>query len=250
VIIGNTTEKFTIFAACDSKYLLDHAKGFITSCALAKNNVHLHVTGPSQNDHKYLSFLSKGYKILSPETDMTTSYDDFDVSAYSPAQRKTFYACNRYMVAPDVVKCDVLILDIDCFIMSNIEPFKADVGIFFRGGTDGKDKWEREGNLLAAGALYVAKNHLDFIIYTKNIIQEYIDKQEIRWFLDQVALIRAYKNFPNKNYATITNEFLDWDFKEKTKVWTGKGSRKSLNPVYGHQHKEFKKKFPLGLAEI
>lgn len=244
MIIGSTTEEFTIFAACDSKYLRDHAKGFITSCALAQNNVHIHVTNPSEEDNKYLQFLCEGYKILYPEGHMTTSYDTIDISSYDKAQRRTFYACNRYLVVPDVVKCDVLILDIDCFVMSNIVPFEEDVGLYLRRAL-GKDKWELEGGRLAAGAVYVNRNHLDFIAHTRDTIQTYLDKKEIRWFLDQVALIRAYDNFPEKNYVTITEKFLDWTFRKGSKVWTGKGSKKSLDAIYGAKHKEFKKKFPL-----
>lgn len=248
MIIGTTTEEFTIMAACDSVYLRDHAKGFITSCALAQNNVHIHVTNPSEEDNKYLQFLCEGYKILYPEGHMTTSHDNMDTSSFTKSERRTFYACNRYIVVPDVVKCNVLILDIDCFVMSNIVPFEEDVGLYLRKPI-GNDKWEIEGNKLAAGAVYVNKNHLDFIGYTKEVILDHISRREMRWFLDQLALIRAYDHFPEKKYVTITEKFLDWSFRKNSKIWTGKGSKKSLDATYGAKHKEFKNKFPLNEKE-
>ena len=35
------------------------------------------------------------------------------------------------------------------------------------------------------------------------------------------------------------NDFMDWEFREGTTVWTGKGSRKFDNPTYVNAKKEF-----------
>lgn len=241
MIYGETTEEFTIFAACDSVYLWDHGKGFVCSCALAKNNVHIHVSSASGKDRKYLKFLEEGYKILYPDGHFTSSYDEVDLGGKNAQERKTYFACNRFLIADQVIKCDVLILDIDCFLMSHIEPFDGDVGLFFRERRKDASPWNEEGNLVAAGAVYCSKHHLDFFSKVKEIINE----NDFKWFLDQVALIRAYQVLNDKKYITIGEKFLDWSFRKNSKIWTGKGTKKSLDPTYSAKHKEFRKKFPI-----
>lgn len=240
MIHGKTGNDFTLFASCDIVYLKDHAKGFVTSAALAKNNVHLHVTQIKEEGHKYLEFLQEGYKILYPEGTCTTSYDNIDLGKYTKQERRTFYACNRFIVAPEVMQADILLLDVDCFIMQHIDPPDADIGIFYRPNVDYKE-WNGEAGKVAAGALYVGIDHKDFLKFAS----DFITSNRMEWFVDQVGLKRAYDNYPNKKYHIYDNKFMDWDFVKNTTIWTGKGPRKSLNAVYGNKHKEFKSKFPI-----
>ena len=240
MIYGETSTEFCIMASCDAKYLYDHAKGLVSSCALAKNNVHIHVTNPTDKEHGYLEYLKAGYSMMYSEGIMTTSYDTIDISTYNKEQQKTFYACNRFIVAPDIVKCDVLILDVDCYLMEHIDPIDCNIGLFLRENLIVKE-WKGLAGRVAAGALYCSINHIDFMLYVKNFILN----NKLDWFLDQVALYKAYKEFPDKRYYTFDNTFMDWDFKPKTKIWTGKGPRKSSNAIYGNKHKEFKRKFIL-----
>ncbi|NBP59166.1 hypothetical protein EBU71_21965 [bacterium] len=192
MIYGETTEEFTIFAACDSVYLWDHGKGFVCSCALAKNNVHIHVSSASGKDRKYLKFLEEGYKILYPDGHFTSSYDEVDLGGKNAQERKTYFACNRFY----------------------IEPFDGDVGLFFRERRKDASPWNEEGNLVAAGAVYCSKHHLDFFSKVKEIINE----NDFKWFLDQVALIRAYQVLNDKKYITIGEKFLDWSFRKNSKI--------------------------------
>ena len=240
MIYGETSTEFCILASCDAKYLYDHAKGLVSSCALAKNNVHIHVTNPTDKEHEYLKYLKAGYSMMYPEGIMTTSYDTIDISKYNKEQRKTFYACNRFIVAPDIVKSDILILDVDCYLMQHIDPLDCDVGIFYRPNESNK-LWKGLATKVAAGILYCSKNNLDFLQNVKNFIMN----NKLDWYLDQVALYAVYMEFPKKKYHIFDNKFMDWEFKKGTKIWTGKGPRKALNATYGNMHKEFNRKFPL-----
>jgi hypothetical protein len=240
MIYGETGVDFTIFASCDNIYLKDHSKGFVTSCALAKNNVHIHVTNPTEDSLKYLEYLKTGYEQLYSNGLMTTSYDTLDISNYNLKQRKTFYTCNRFIVLPSVIKCDVLILDVDCLVMKHIDNLECDVGLFLRKELVVKE-WNGLAGKVAAGAVYISKRNLDYIEHVSN----FISNNNMNWYLDQVALYDAYLNFPNKNYVFFDNKFMDWEFKPDTVIWTGKGNRKSLNAVYTKKHKDFRKQFPI-----
>jgi hypothetical protein len=171
---------------------------------------------------------------------MTTSYDTIDISKYNNNQKKTFYACNRFIVAPEIVKSDILILDIDCYLMQHIDVLDCDIGLFYRPNETCKE-WEGLAGKIAAGALYASKNSLDFIVFAK----EFILSNKLDWYLDQVALYESYNKFSNKKYHMFDNNFIDWDFKPNTKIWTGKGARKFMNATYSNMLNSFKRKFPL-----
>jgi hypothetical protein len=240
MIYGQTGDSFTIFASCDNVYLKDHGKGFVTSCALAKNNVHLHITNPTEDTIKYLEYLKNGYQTLNDQNLFTTSYDTIDVSTYTTKQRKTFYACNRFIVAADVIKCDVLILDIDCLVMKHVDNLECDVGLFLREDRVEKE-WKGLAGKTAAGAVYCSIANLDFLNYVK----EFIQSNKLDWYIDQVALYKSYLNFPDKNYIKFDNKFMDWTFKPDSIIWTGKGDRKRLNAIYTKKHNDFKRAFPI-----
>jgi len=240
MIYGETGTEFSIMASCDGKYLLDHAKGLVSSCALVKNNVHIHVTNPTEKEHKYLEYLKVGYTMMYPDGTMTSSYDTIDISKYNNNQKKTFYACNRFIVAPDIVKSDVLILDVDCYLMQHIDPLDCDIGLFLRENLVEKE-WNGLCGKVAGGILYCSKDNLDFLTQAR----DFILSNKLDWFLDQVALYEAYKNFPDLIYHIFDNKFMDWDFKSNTKIWTGKGTRKFMNSTYSKMLDNFKRKFPI-----
>jgi hypothetical protein len=239
MIYGQTSDQFQLFTGFDAKYMYGHAKGFVTSCALAKNNVHLHITNPIEKDWHYLDFLKKGYNILYPEGILTTSYDTFNLNGFSPGQLKTFYTCIRFLVAPTVVRGGILITDIDVLVIHNVTEPNADIGIFLR---DLKyAEWNGLAGKVLASAVYCNPKNKDFLEYTN----EFIMANEKKWFVDQVALLKAYEFFKDKKYHVYDQNFCDWDFSLKSTLWTGKGDRKSLNAVYTGKHKEFKALFPL-----
>lgn len=225
MIYGETTNKFTLMAGCDRVYLYQHAKSLVVTAALAKNNLHLHVTNPLEEDLKYLETLKNGYSMLSSSTVMTTSYDTIDISNLSDLERKTFYSCVRFIVAPEVVKGDVLIVDVDCFILKKINNFDVDVGLFFRKDkrTDYVDPfWKVKVKRLMAGIVYVNYKHMDFL----HFVRDFIQTNERRWYADQVGLIKAHKAFKDKKYLLFGPEYLDWYMNPGSYIWTGKASLK------------------------
>jgi hypothetical protein len=245
MIIGNTTQEFTILAACDPIYLRNYTKGLVVSSALAANNLHLHVTNPEKNDLNYLNYLKLGYDLLAKNSTMTISHDMIDISSFNDDEKRTFYACNRFIVAPQVVKGDVLILDVDSLIMQPIEKPKGDVGLFFRKDTktinQNHKHWGKLGKKIMAGAVYCSYDKLEFLQYVKN----FIETNEYIWLLDQVALFRAYEHFNTYNYNYFDELFLDWHFRKDSYIWSGKNRSKRENPVYLKKDHIFKNHFPI-----
>ena len=228
-VIGERPRKFCLFTSCDPKYLIEHARAYISSCAKAKNNVHLHVINASVNDWTYMQTLKMGYNILFPSGEMTISSEDTDLSTISQEQKRTYYACNRFIVASSIISQPMLITDIDCLIMKHIDPLETDLGIFLREPLPGVNDWEREGSRVAAGAVFVKETAKDFLESISQIILD----NELRWFLDQTALSISYQHFKNKYSCTaFGTDFMDWEFIDGTTIWTGKGDRKYSNPKY------------------
>ena len=55
----------------------------------------------------------------------------------------------------------------------------------------------------------------------------------IAWFLDQVAISETYESMKDRySYQYFDAKFMDWEFKDGTTIWTGKGPRKYDNPTY------------------
>jgi len=240
-VIGERPRKFCLFTSCDPKYLRDHAQAYISSCAKAENNVHLHVINASVNDWTYMQTLKMGYKLMFPSGEMTISSEDTDLPTISDEQKRTYYACNRFIVASSIITQPMLITDIDCLIMKHIDPLETDLGIFLREPLPGVNDWEREGSRVAAGAVFVKETAKEFLEGAAQIILD----NEWRWFLDQNALNVSYQHFKTKYTCTaFGTDFMDWEFIDGTTIWTGKGDRKYSNPKYLGMKKHYYDAFP------
>lgn len=240
-IIGERPRHFCLFTSCDPKYLRDHGKAYIVSCAKAENNVHLHVINATADDWTYMQILKIGYNILFPLGVMTISSEDIDLNNLSEEKKRTYYACNRFIVAASVLSAPMMITDIDCLIMKNVKPLGTAVGLFLRDSLPGVNEWEKQGSKVAAGVVYVTSKSKEFLEATAKIILD----NELRWFLDQAALNAAYEHFKEKHSCTIFgSDFLDWEFLPDTTIWTGKGSRKYDNAVYVARKNYYRDQFP------
>lgn len=240
-IIGESPRSFCIFTSCDSNYLKDHAQAYVTSCAKAQNNVHLHVVNATTADWTRMQILKIGYEILYPAGKMTISSEDVGFDSVSKEAKRTYYSCNRFIVASSILTAPMMITDIDCLIMKHIEPLDTDIGLFLREPLPDVNEWEKQGSKIAAGAVYVTPKSKVFLQAAAKIILN----NELRWFLDQAALNASYENY--KTEFTITAfgpNFMDWEFIPDTTIWTGKGDRKYNNQKYLNMKKHYNDLFP------
>jgi len=222
-----------VFAACDSKYFLEHAPSFIYSATDHKFDVHIHIVNPTNDVLSLAAILSS-----TTHKRVTYSFHDFAFNDFDSEQERAYYACTRFAVAPHVLKTanKVMILDIDCLIMNDFEFPDLPVGYFPRKGeVDAANNWERQGMKVAAGAVYYNIDALN----VAEAVSATIEGLPVRWFNDQIALshiidqlMSTTKVDPDDILHEFDSTFLDWEFKSGTSIWTGKGSRKYDNEKY------------------
>jgi len=222
-----------VFAACDSKYFLEHGQAFVYSASDNHFCCHIHIINPSEEALALAGIISATCK-----TRTTYTFEDVDTSQWSPDQERTFYSCSRFLVLPHILEyaTEVMVLDIDCMIM---EPFKFPTtacGYFPREPLPGTVGWEAEGTRVAAGAVYM-KNTAHSVAVA---VAKTIANGELKWFADQVALSQVFKSVTPEHITEFDGQFMDWEFIEGTSIWTGKGPRKFNNPKYVTKKQSYK----------
>jgi len=239
-IIGDIPNTFTSLASCDSLYMREHAPALAASCALVDNDLHVHMINPMHDDFTTLQVINEGAKKLNDKFRLTVSYEESDLRKLSAEERRTYFACNRFLVANELLALgsdSLFITDVDCLFMQHVSQADATLGLFLREALPGTVGWEREGTKVAAGAVYYHKS----IGWFAKEVADIISNNPYRWFLDQAALSRVYQKhkLDIDNFRCFDEKFLDWKFKQGTTIWTGKGARKHDNPIYVSKKKEF-----------
>lgn len=241
-IRGELPYGFVTLVSCDSGYLHAHAPAFISSCAKAGNSVHLHVVNPEKNDWEFMKTIrTYASAMVNHNIQITLSSEETDLSQLGAENIRTYYACNRFLVAPELMsraagKLSLMITDIDCIFMKHVDEPTEQLGIFFREPLPGTVGWEADGSRVAAGAVYCHHTAQDFMTSVAKRIRQY----EYHWFLDQYALNVTYIEQKDKySCKAFDAQFMDWNFIEGTAIWTGKGDRKYSNQVYLAKKKQF-----------
>ena len=231
---GEVPTSPVVMAACDSKYFMKFAPAFIASIAKnTKLNIHIHVINPDDEVFALACYLNSRV-----DRRVTYTFQDSDLSKYTDEQKRALYASLRFLVAPYILEHaeEILILDIDCLAMLNFNyPRDYDVGYFPRKPLEGTVGWEQEGTKVAAGCVYFSKNAMNVC----NAVSETLGGLELRWFNDQIALNHVFSQVPEEICWKYDWTFMDWEFKDGTMIWTGKGPRKYDNPRYVEAQNEY-----------
>ena len=221
-----------VFAACDSKYYMEHAPALVASCDKVGKDLHIHIVNPLPETEaltkKMQDRVSIKYTVTTEEVNLETLF---------PHEIRAFYASLRFLVAPTILQSArrMLIVDIDCMVMNDFDfPFKP-LGYFPRESLPGTVGWEAEGTKVAAGAVYYDADAYHIADQVKDMLKEL----PYQWFNDQIALSRVFSQVPEDMVHHFDNQFMDWEFIEGTTIWTGKGPRKYDNPTYVNMKKEF-----------
>ena len=223
-----------VFAACDSNYFMKFAPAFLASIAKnTKLNAHIHVINPTDEVFALACYLNSRV-----ENTVTYTFQDSDLSHYTQEQKRALYASLRFLVAPFLLqRCDdLIILDIDCMVMHPFNfPKDYSVGYFPRKPLEGTVGWEQEGTKVAAGCVYFSKDAMNVC----NAVADTLSGLELRWFNDQIALNHVFSQVPEELSWKYDWTFMDWEFKDGTIIWTGKGPRKYDNPKYVAMQKKY-----------
>lgn len=224
-----------LFAACDAKYFVEHAPAFIASANKIGKDVHIHVYDSNNDSGKYFTnikyYQDLDIKLTASVSTPVQQFSNFD-------EYRTYCACMRFIVLPELLKSakKVLTLDIDCLLMKDFEFPEESVAYFPREPITGTVGWENQGTRVAAGAVYFDERAIDLT----EKVRDRIIEGPLKWFLDQIALSEVLTDVPAHHFD---GEFMDWEFKEGTTIWTGKGPRKYDNPTYVAKKEEFHKMF-------
>jgi hypothetical protein len=236
MMYGELPTSPVVFAACDSEYFMKFAPAFVESIAKNTNkDIHIHVINPT--DH-VLSLSCILNAIVTKDTRITYTFTDVDLSELDDAQTRALYASTRFMLLPPILQSarKVMILDIDCMVMREFEYPEKAVGYFPRESLPGTVGWEAEGTKVAAGAFYLD----DRALSVAEGISKVLGELPLQWFNDQIALSSVINSIQTKDeITTFDNQFMDWEFKEGTTIWTGKGPRKYENETYVSKQEEY-----------
>ena len=217
-----------VFAACDSSYFMEHATSFIYSAGIAGKDVHIHVINPTRQVFSLASILNSVV-----ETNVTYTFNEATLPK-DEEQRRTLYACLRFITLPQILRSakKVLTLDIDCMVMCPFDFPDKPAGYFPR------QSIERGGSVdthsVAAGAVYFTEKTLKYADQVDSCVRD----TPLQWFADQVALNKVFQNIPKDLVDSFDNNFMDWEFKDGTIIWTGKGARKYDNHIYVSKKRE------------
>lgn len=198
-----------IMAAADAAYYKKFGRAFVRSAVEHGHRVHCHIINPTpdivREHHPAVTYSSESGAMESRE----------------------YYAVNRFLLAPDMLKnidgLRLLILDIDSVICGNIAFPDAAVGLYFR-QPFGANEWEMRGTRVAAGIVYYDDTAW---IFAKRVAEK-IRENPLQWFVDQVALAETYDEFKYLNYHDFAaDNSVSWEFDGPTStIMTAKGARK------------------------
>jgi len=222
-----------VFAACDSKYFLEHGQAFVYSATDNHFCCHIHIINPSEE-----ALALAGIIRATSKTRTTYTFEDKDFKDWPADAVRTYYACSRFLVLPTILRYagKVMVLDIDCMVMKPFAFPSTPCGYFPRDPLPGTTGWEAEGTRVAAGAVYLDSAAMDVAVR----VAEYIKTSEMKWFADQVALSVIFRKVPDNHITKFDGQFMDWEFIEGTAIWTGKGPRKYNNPKYVSEKESYK----------
>jgi len=224
---GEIPKEPVVFAACDSKYFIEHGAAFVYSVTRFKN-CHIHVVNPTDEVFSLGTLLAG-----TSENRVTFTFSDVNFTGQNSDGERTYYACLRFFVLPTILQSaeKVLVLDIDCLLMKDFEWPKQSIGFFAREPLPNSSGWEREGTRVAAGAVYFDRSAFSKAVDIEKLLYKMLKDGQFRWFVDQYVLHEVlWKN--RRECLIFDSEFMDWEFQDGSVIWTGKGPRKYENKTY------------------
>jgi hypothetical protein len=242
-------QDFFIYTACDSKYFDDFGIAIINS--IQKNcevGIHMHMFNPTDQQLNFLnskSNLSFTYEytsqdmFLSSATNLMLLKDDPDekikyektINAMLKGKdntlkeriQKTYYACARFIRLKQLINDNVKLfaIDIDAIVRSNIPALSTNRDFYIH-YISGKKSRYLAGGIYFPGSI----NGFNFLTEYAAALESNINHDQLYWSIDQDAL---YDIVPKYNHGMLPIEYIDWNMKSNSYIWTAKGSRKDLD---------------------
>ena len=228
-------KKSVVFISCDGNYLLQHGQYLARS--LEKNSsgqcLHIHVLLAHDKSKQMITQLEQSLK----QTTLSFSWEYSQLLlelTQTPPLFRAYCAHSRFLRLAEFIqktRCNTLCLDADSLIINDINDINSwknnsDVRFFPR------FEQPEEHFKVAIGALFIQANEAgySFISNMAQMIRETWEgknEQNLSWYLDQISCYRTYQQLKNDiTYQALDSSWLDWNFDNNSKIWTGKGERK------------------------
>jgi hypothetical protein len=238
--------QFFIYAACDEQYFDQFAWSFINSIKANNNDhIHIHIFNPRSDQlsaSEKIPGLSISHEYV-PEDMFTAAADRWqrdDLDEIEKQQlfrthqamikgqdrdirqrmQRTYYACARFIRLAELAQGPVFSMDIDAVVRGSLSPIRSFGTVAIHRITGAKARF------LAGGIFLDGSDHsLGFLSKYADSIREFFEKDRVYWGIDQDQL--EYMAI-NHQVSQLPMEFIDWNMRPGSIVWTAKGTRKSL----------------------
>jgi hypothetical protein len=252
-----TQQEFFIYAACDQKYFDEFGHEFIHSVQQNTDlGIHMHVFNPTTQQIKFCNTASR----------VSISYEEVTLDQFRPAalnwtevpvdeprksqydrtqnamgkgqdasilerMQKTYYACARFIrLAQLFQSTPALCVDVDAVVRASIPVLKNTHDFYIHRITGKKARF-------LAGGLFLNPSNgtQQFLQEYAGQLMYYIKQDYMYWGLDQDLLDPIV---PKYNFGPLPIEYIDWDMRDSSYIWTAKGTRKDL-PTFVNEKKKY-----------
>jgi len=190
--ISDDNRPFTILGAGNQDYMDRYSGDLLRSvnekCPGAF--IHFHYCDPNVDPERQLGEARAAF----PSLRISASW-----SVQRELPRPTYFACARYLIAPQLLRqtqAPLLILDLDATLRCNPTDFlgvlsDVDLGLSI---TDNSNHW----NTIKAGMLWAAPTHngVRFMTGLANYLNAVLTSSQCMWTLDQTALWTTHRHIP------------------------------------------------------
>jgi tetratricopeptide (TPR) repeat protein len=231
-----------IFFSGDNTYFWKFCRALIASICINNSNaiIHVHLVNPDNHVEEAIFAFGKNYF----NSSISYTKEFIDISDMTDDMAKTYFACSRFIRLPELMQkspATYLCIDCDCLVIDDISDLTANQPDF---DIMAHRRFVPEEFLeVAAGGLVVmptlaAKR---FLARLYNTIVSVIEAGEASWFLDQIALneVLNLEEEAGLNVSLLDISYIDWFFNSESKIWTGKGKRKSRDLLYLKQFNHY-----------
>jgi hypothetical protein len=248
-------QDFFIYVACDHRYFTDFGPSFINSVrANTDHDIHLHLFNPQPDQISYCqrhgvgvtwehvhqpAFVTAAQRwIIAPEHEPDKSQYERTQNAMTKGRdsglaermQKTYYACARFIRLSEIYLGQrLLAVDIDAIVRHGLPDLSADRDFYIH-HIDGK-----KSRYLAGGIWLNGTNSCkSFLTEYAVKLRGYFERDHVYWGLDQDLLDLVV---PSYNHGQLPIEYIDWNMRPTSHIWTAKGTRKSLSVFINEQQK-------------
>jgi hypothetical protein len=153
-----------------------------------------------------------------------------DVNVQQRLQR-TYFACARFIRLAQLIKRTdaVFAMDIDAVVRCPL-PDLENLKDFYIHHIDGK-----KARYLAGGLYFPRTNSgYEFLQQYANTLKQHIMQDDFYWGIDQDVLDAIV---PRYRWGQLPENYIDWEMRDGSYVWTAKGTRKNLAVFINEQKK-------------